>query len=99
MPDPFAKALDDMLAMPHIGKDAIFHPDIGASFPLRVIYGKDSNLLAMGNFETEDYEHQFLCRASDIPAEQRQAEIVFQGRTYSIPKIKTKEPAAIIFGE
>jgi len=99
MTDPFEKALNDMLAMPHIGKDAIFHPDFGASFPLRVIYGKDSNLLAMGDFETRDYEHQFLCRASDIPAEQREAEIELNGRTYSVADIKTKEPAAIIFGE
>lgn len=99
MTDPFVKALDDMLAMPHIGKDAIFHPDMGASFPLRVIYGKDSNLLPLGDFETRDYEHQFLCRTSDIPAEQRDAEIEFNGRTYSVADIKIKEPAAIIFGE
>ncbi|MGK0269502.1 MAG: hypothetical protein ACI88H_000133 [Cocleimonas sp.] len=99
MADPFEKALDDMLAMPHIGKDATFFPDVGASFPIRVIYGKDSNLMAMGDFETQDYEHQFLCRAKDIPTGQRQAEIEFNGRHYSIVKDKIKEPAAILFGE
>ena len=99
MTDAFAKALDDMLAMPQFGKDATFHPDIGASFPLRVIYGKDPNLMAMGNFEASDYEHQFLCRASDLPEAQRQAEIELNGRYYAIANIQIKEPAAIIFGE
>lgn len=97
--NPFEKALDDLLAMPHVGKDATFHPDIAASFPLRVIYGKDCNLMAMGDFETVDYEHQFLCRASDIPKAQRQAQITLNGRVYAIAHIKIKEPAAIIFGE
>jgi hypothetical protein len=99
MTDPFAKALDDMLAMPVFGKDAIFHPDIGASFPLRVIYGKDPNLLSMGNFEIRDYEHQFLCRSADIPDGQRQAERELDGRIYSIADMQIKEPAAILFCE
>ena len=99
MTDPFEKALDDMLAMPHIGKDATYHPDIGAPLPLRVIYGKDVNLLSLGDFDTQNYEHQFLCRSKDLPEAQRQAEIEFNGRIYSIDSIKIKEPAAILFGE
>jgi hypothetical protein len=99
MTNPFEKALDDMLAMPHFGKDATFHPDIGAPFPIKVIYGKDPSLMQMGEFETRDYEHQFLCKASDIPTGQRQAEIELNGRYYTIADMQIKEPAAILFGE
>ena len=91
------KALDDLLKI--AGSDANFHPDIGPSFPLRVIYGKDPNLMQMGEFEARDYEHQFLCRSSDIPKSQRQAEIELNGRVYTIADMQIKEPAAILFGE
>lgn len=99
MADAFAKALDDMLAMPQFGKEAIFYPDHGNSFPITVIYGKDPNLMNMGNFEANDYEHQFLCRSSDVPSHQKYASIELNGRKFTVANIQVKEPAAMILGE
>ena len=91
------KALDDLLAL--AGEDAIFHPKTGASFPLRVIYGKSSNLASFGNFSARDHEHQFFCRLSDIEGKHRNSEITFKNRTFSIEDIQTDGPAAILYGE
>lgn len=92
-----AKALDDLLEM--AGEDVQFQPRTGAAFPLRVIYGKSSDMASVGGFQMREYEHQFLCRASDVAAQTRSAEITMNNRTFSIADADVSEPAAMLYGD
>ncbi|NQY62636.1 MAG: hypothetical protein HRT38_02745 [Alteromonadaceae bacterium] len=95
--EALTKGLEDLLA--HAGIDVHFLPDFGRAKTLRVVYGKSFNQLKFGNFEAKDYEHQFLCRASDIIDQTKDGEITFNGRAYIIVDEQILEPAAMLYAE
>lgn len=95
--EALAQGLDDLLV--HAGEDSTFYPALGTSFTLRVLYGNSSTMQAIGNFQAREYEHQFLCRASEITDKTRESEITINGRTFSIADVQIQGPAAMLYGE
>ena len=92
-----AKAVEDLLE--HAGEDAKFSPSFGADITLRVCYGKSSSMPSFGSFEARDYEHQFLCLASQVTGKTRGSQLILNGRAFSIEDVQTDGPAAILYGE
>lgn len=95
--EALSKGLEDLLE--HAGVNVKFLPNFGKAKSLRVVYGKSFNMVKQGDFEARDYEHQFLCRASDINGQTKDAEITFNERTYIIADEQILEPAAMLYGE